>query len=113
MDWNTVRDHWPRFGAPLMQRFPDLTEARLAEIDGDREALVAEIALREALPSQEAADRLEAFLQGPMPADLYAGLEAEAAVDSGDYIEPGEDALADDHRFGDADQPAPPLGRRD
>ncbi|MEM7489719.1 MAG: hypothetical protein AAF390_11420 [Pseudomonadota bacterium] len=104
---------WVPFRDALLTRYPDLTEADLADADGATADLARVISERGHMTPAEAQQDLHAFLAGPMPADAYADPTHDnaAATASGDYIPAGEDALADDRRFGDDHVPATPMGR--
>ncbi|WGH77901.1 hypothetical protein [Jannaschia ovalis] len=105
---------WRPFAAGLMTRYPELTDGDLAEADGSTARLAKIIAEKQGTAPEDAQQRLHEFLGGPMPADAYADPTRDnmAARDSGDYVADGEDALADDRRFGDDHTPDTPMGRK-
>ncbi|MEM7641316.1 MAG: hypothetical protein AAF366_02170 [Pseudomonadota bacterium] len=104
---------WVPFRDALMTRFPSLTDGDLAEADGSTAVLAKAIARADGTDPVEAQQALHDFLSGPMPADAYAdpAHDNAAAKGSAAYIPEGEDALADDRRFGDDHIPATPMGR--
>ena len=106
-------DDWVPFRDPILSTYPELTDADLEEADGSAVALARIIADRRGEDPAEAKQRLDEFLGGPMPADAYAApVHDDAALrESGDYIPAGEDALADDSRFGDDATAENPVGR--
>lgn len=115
MTWDEIRETWPTLVPALRTRFPELDEDRLTALSGAQDELVAALAEASARDRTEAARDLEAWREGPMPADAYASpLHDDAAArDAGRYVPEGEDPLSDDRRFGDDHVPATPMGRRD
>jgi hypothetical protein len=105
-DWTPYRD-------ALVTRFPELSEAELADADGRVPELAMIIAAHQGTTPAEAQAALEEFLAGPMPADAYAAPQHdnEAARESETYVPEGEDPLADDRRFGDDHVADRPMGR--
>ena len=106
---------WVPFRDAILTRFPTLTEADLQDADGSTAELAKRLAEAEG-PDTAPADaqqELHRFLDGPMPADAFADStnDNEATMESVDYIPAGEDALADDRRFGDDDMAENPVGR--
>jgi hypothetical protein len=104
---------WVPFRDALLTRYPELDDGDLSTADGSTAELARIIAERRATDPAEAQQDLHAFLSGPMPADAYAAPvhDNAATQDSGDYVPEGEDALADDRRFGDDEVAEPPMGR--
>ena len=104
---------WVPFRDPILSRYPELTDDDLATADGSTAELSRLIAERQDVDAAEAQQALHEFLAGPLPADAYAAPVHDnvAVADSGDYIPDGEDALADDARFGDDDTADSPMGR--
>lgn len=104
---------WTPFRDALLTRFPGLAESDLSDADGDIAALSARLAAQDGISPAEAQQALEAFLGGPMPADAYSAPQHDNAAVKGSeaYIPEGEDALADDRRFGDDDLADRPMGR--
>lgn len=105
-DWVPYRD-------AILDRYPGLTDADLADADGSTATLAKRIAEVDGDSPAEAQQRLHEFLAGPMPADAFAApVHDDAAVlKSADYIPEGEDPLADDSRFGDDHTAENPVGR--
>ena len=104
---------WVPFRDALMSRWPQLSDSDLEDADGSTAELAKLIAAHEGTSPGEAQQALHEFLGGPMPADAYADpSHDDAAVRESDgYIPDGEDALADDRRFGDDDVDDNPVGR--
>ena len=105
-DWVPYRD-------AILSRYPGLTDADLADADGSTATLAKRIAETEGESAAEAQQGLHEFLAGPMPADAFADPTHDdaAVMKSVDYIPEGEDALADDARFGDDMKTENPVGR--
>lgn len=114
MQQKDLRDDWPALFPSLQAQFPKLSDDALDRIDGDRERLEHEIAKRHDMTAAEAREAVADWMVGPMPSDAFAHpTHDNAAVrDSGKYIPDGEDALADDARFGDDDTVESPIRRR-
>ncbi|UWQ19251.1 hypothetical protein [Jannaschia sp. M317] len=104
---------WTPFRDALLTRFDGLTEGDLSDADGQFDALARRIAERGGQTLPDARQTLDRFLSGPMPADAFAAPQHDDAAISGSdaYIPEGEDALADDSRFGDDDLADRPMGR--
>ena len=106
-------EDWVPFRDAILDRYPGLTDADLEDADGSTAELARRIAAADGIEAGEAQQGLHEFLAGPMPADAYADPSHDnAAVMASDaYIPEGEDALADDRRFGDDDAAENPVGR--
>lgn len=106
-------ENWVPFRDPILSTYPELTDADLEDADGSTAALAKVIASKQGIEAGEAQQALHEFLAGPLPADAYADpVHDNASIrDSGDYIPAGEDAMADDNRFGDDQKSDTPIGR--
>lgn len=106
-------ENWVPFRDPILSTYPELSDADLAEADGSTAVLAQRIAEKRGTDPGETQQALHAFLAGPMPADAYAAPvhDNDAVTDSGSYIADGEDAMADDARFGDDTTADTPVGR--
>ncbi|WP_308916775.1 hypothetical protein [Jannaschia sp. LMIT008] len=113
MSLTDFRADWVPYRDGLMTRYPDLTDGDLTDADGDTAVLAKRIAEIEGTTPADAQERLHEFLEGPMPADAFADPTNDnaAVMESEDYIPAGEDALADDRRFGDDHTEENPVGR--
>lgn len=105
---------WTPFRDALLSRYPGLTDGDLSDADGSIPALAARLAQLSGSDREEVEQDLTGFLSGPMPADAYAAPQHDGDAISGSdaYIPEGEDALADDRRFGDDDLADRPMGRK-
>ena len=113
MTVQAFQSDWRPYTDAILDRFPGLTDGDLSDADGSTAVLAKRIAEVEDVEPAEAQQRLHEFLSGPMPADAFADPTHDnaAALQSERYIPEGEDALADDRRFGDDHVPEPPMGR--
>lgn len=106
-------ENWVPFRDPILSTYPELSDADLAQADGSTAELAKRIAEKRGTDPGEALHALHAFLAGPLPADAYAAPvhDNTAVRDSAAYIPDGEDAMADDARFGDDTTAGTPMGR--
>jgi hypothetical protein len=113
MQWTTVKEHWPAFVAPIMQRWDNADESDLVGLDGDRVALTRYIAARHELTPSEAEEQIAVWLDGAVPSDVVMDpeMDNERITASGDSIPEGEDVYDDDREFGDDNVTASPVGR--
>ena len=106
---------WVPFRDAVLTRFPMLSEADLQDADGSTAELAKRLADAQGADTTpaDAQQALHRFLDGPMPADAFSdpSHDNRATSESVDYIPAGEDALADDRRFGDDDMSENPVGR--
>jgi hypothetical protein len=104
---------WVPFRDAILTRYPELTDGDLSQADGSTAELARIIGEKQGVAPGDAQQDLHEFLSGPMPADAYADPTHDnaAAMQSDAYIPEGEDALADDRRFGDDEVPDRPIGR--
>ncbi len=113
MQWDAVRQNWPAFVAPIMQRWENTDENDLLTLDGDRERFEAYLAEREGLAAPETRDQVNEWLEGAAPADVVMD-ETRDSVNiraSAAHIPPGEDVYSEDRDFGDDDKVDRPIGR--
>ena len=119
MDWQTVQQNWEAYFAAIEERWPEVDEADLIEIDGDRDRFVDYLAETAGTSPDDAGDQVEAWLieQTALPADVRMDDHRDNANirESGQDIPTGEDVYSDDGRFGSGDWddkgPSNPLGR--
>lgn len=113
MSIQDFRRDWRTYAHAICDRFPDVPESRVADADGDPDAMARIVAAHSDLTPNEASAAVTEVLTGPMPADGFAHPSHDnAAVTQSDaYVPEGEDVLADDARFGDGTAPEPPIGR--
>ena len=113
MKWTEIEQNWAAMIPSIQARWPEVSEADLTSLSGKRDELVAVIADATGDTPNEAGRQVAEWMEGPMPSDAFAHPTHDnaAARDARRYVPPGEDPLSDDARFGDEDQPEPPMGR--
>jgi hypothetical protein len=115
MEWQKVSANWPAFAEAILQRWPRTAEEDVLAVDGERDAFEAYIARTNDLTRAEAAEQVEDWLNGAIPADVAMAEEADDAniTASGQHIPAGEDVYSEDADFGDERVPERPIGRSD
>lgn len=113
MTWNDIAQNWTAFSPALLQRWPQIDEARLLTIDGRRDLLISEIAEQHGLPASEAEAQLAEWQNGAIPADVVTSEHHDDAsiAASAQEMADGETALDDDRQFGDDRIADTPMGR--
>lgn len=113
MDWTHVKGHWPAFIPRILTRWPDLDEDEVQATAGNRAAFVAYLSTVSGLDHEEADADVEDWLMGEEPADTVMDetRDNESILRSAADIPEGEDVYGDDKRFGDDNNPDPPVGR--
>ncbi|RVT84002.1 hypothetical protein DXV76_09860 [Rhodobacteraceae bacterium CCMM004] len=114
MKWTVVADNWPAFVGPIEQTWPELDEADLLTLDGDKTRFAAYLAKKHELTRNEAHEEIEIWLQGKVPADVAMDdqMDGTQIAASADHIPAGEDVYSEDGDFGDDRLAATPMGRR-
>ncbi len=113
MKWRIVQENWAALFEAIEERWPQVEEADLIEVDGDRQGFTDYVARVHDLTQAEAREEIETWLQGELPADVYMDERHDDASirDSGRSIPVGEDVYDDDRLFGDDDKDETPIGR--
>lgn len=103
MKWHHVQDNWSAFYEAIQDRWPEIDEADLDEIDGDSRAFVARVAEVTGMDTAEARDEVREWLAGEIPADVIMDPthDNHSIALSSKFVPEGEDEYADDARFGD------------
>ncbi|HMQ41250.1 MAG TPA: hypothetical protein PKC09_08255 [Paracoccus sp. (in: a-proteobacteria)] len=106
MKWHHVAGNWPAFYEAIIERWPDVDEAELDEIDGDQRGFLRYIAEIEGLEPEEAREEVREWLAGEIPADVVMDESHDniSIRNSAKYVGEGEDEYDDDARFGDDDE---------
>ncbi|HHW34242.1 MAG TPA: hypothetical protein PKA35_12965 [Paracoccus solventivorans] len=106
MKWSHVQANWSAFYEAIQEKWEDVDEAMLDEIDGDQRAFVRYIAEVTEQDISEARDEIKEWLAGEIPADVVMdpAHDNHSIALSGKYVSEGEDEYADDARFGDDDE---------
>lgn len=105
MKWSHVQANWSAFYEAIQEKWEDVEETMLDEIDGDQRAFVRYIAEVTEQDVSEARDEIKEWLAGEIPADVVMDPmhDNHSITLSGKYVSEGEDEYADDARFGDDD----------
>lgn len=105
MKWTHVQANWPAFYEAIQEKWEDVDDAVLDEIDGDQRAFVRYIAEITEQDLEEARDEIKQWLIGEIPSDIVMDpLHDNHSIRlSGKYVGEGEDEYSDDARFGDDD----------
>lgn len=103
MKWHHVADNWPAFFEAIADRWSDVDEDELYEIDGDQRAFVAYIARLTDQTPMEATEEIREWLSGEVPTDIVMDSRHDnhSLANAAKYVPDGEDESDDDSRFGD------------
>lgn len=103
MKWHHVQDNWPAFYEAIRDKWPEVDEADLDEIDGDQRAFVAYLAEATGQEPGDIREELRDWLSGEIPADVVMDpIHDNHSISlSAKYVNEGEDEFNDDARFGD------------
>ncbi len=105
MKWHHVQENWAAFYDAIQEKWPEVDEADLDEIDGDRGALISYLVEVTGQDTAEIRDELREWLQGEIPADVVMDPihDNHSIALSSKFVPEGEDEYDDDARFGDGD----------
>lgn len=105
MKWQHVQENWPAFYEAIADKWPDVDEAELDEIDGEQRAFVAYLAELTDLDPSEVREELREWLRGELPSDVVMDPvhDNHSIALSSKYVNEGEDEYDDDAHFGDDD----------
>ncbi|MDP5306147.1 hypothetical protein [Paracoccus spongiarum] len=105
MKWLHVQQNWPAFYEAIMDKWPEVDEADLDEIDGDQRAFIAHLAEATGQEAADIRDELREWLAGEIPSDVVMDpIHDNHSISlSAKYVNEGEDEYDDDARFGDDD----------
>ncbi|MCT4331905.1 hypothetical protein MU516_03360 [Paracoccus sp. YLB-12] len=103
MKWHHVQENWPAFYEAIQDKWPEVDEAELDEIDGEQRAFVAYLAEVTGQEPSEVRDELREWLAGEIPSDVVMDPihDNHSIKLSSKYVNEGEDEYDDDARFGD------------
>lgn len=103
MKWQHVKDNWPAFYEAISEKWPDVDEGDLDEIDGDQRGFIAYIAKVNEMEPEEAREEIREWLAGEIPSDIVMdpAHDDQSMRLSRKYVGEGEDESDDDARFGD------------
>lgn len=106
MRWQHVESNWPAFYEAIRDKWPEVDEADLDEIDGDQRAFIAYLAEVTGQENADIRDELREWLAGEIPSDVVMDPihDNHSIALSAKYVNEGEDEYDDDARFGDDDE---------
>jgi hypothetical protein len=106
MKWQHVQENWPAFYEAIQDKWPEVDEAELDEIDGDQRAFIRYLAEATGQEPSEIRDELREWLVGEIPSDVVMDpIHDNHSINlSSKYVNEGEDEYDDDARFGDDDE---------
>lgn len=103
MKWTHVQANWTSFYEAIQEKWEDVDEAMLDEIDGDQRAFVAYLAEVTGQEPAEIREELREWLTGEIPSDVVMDPihDNHSIALSAKYVNEGEDEFSDDAAFGD------------
>lgn len=103
MKWTQVQENWSAFYEAMADKWPDIDEARLDEIDGDQRGFIAYVAELIGGEAEDARAEIREWLAGEIPSDIVMdpSHDDRSMRLASKYIGEGEDEYDDDARFGD------------
>jgi hypothetical protein len=103
MKWHHVQENWPAFFDAISDKWPDVEETDLEEIDGDQRAFILYIAELTGQAPADARDEIRDWLTGELPSDVVMDPRQDdhSISLSGKFLPDGEDESDDDARYGD------------
>lgn len=106
MKWRHVQENWPAFYEAIKEKWPEVDEGDLDEVDGDQREFIRYLSSVTDQDAQEIRDELREWLAGEIPSDVVMdpSHDNHSIALSGKYVNEGEDVYDDDARFGDDDQ---------
>lgn len=106
MKWRHVQDNWPAFYEAIQDKWPQVDEGELDEIEGDQRAFISYLVEVTGQDTAEIRDELREWLAGEIPSDVVMDPihDNHSIALSSKYVNEGEDEYDDDARFGDDDE---------
>lgn len=103
MKWHHVQANWSAFYEAIADKWPEVDEADLDEIDGDQRAFIAYLAEATGQEPAEIREELREWLRGEIPSDIVMDPihDNHSIALSSKYVNEGEDEYDDDAHFGD------------
>ncbi|RNF35592.1 hypothetical protein [Paracoccus methylarcula] len=103
MKWHHVQENWSAFYEAITDKWPEVDEADLDEIDGDQRAFIAYLAEATGQEVAEIREELREWLRGEIPSDIVMDPihDNHSIALSSKYVNEGEDEYDDDAHFGD------------
>lgn len=103
MKWHHVKENWSAFYEAIIDKWPQIDESDLDEIDGDQRAFLSHLAEITGQEPEEVREEVRDWLVGEIPSDIVMdpSHDNHSIALSGKYVNEGEDELSDDASFGD------------
>ena len=114
MIWKDVAKDWPAFTSSITARWPDVDAEIVADLAGDRAAFNVYLGQVYKLTPREAEEQIAEWLAGPLTLDAVTDQvrDMTSLSESAPHTPEEEDVFSHDAKFGDANAPVPPIGRR-
>lgn len=105
MKWQHVASNWPAFYETIIDRWPNVDEESLDEIDGDQRGFLSYIAEIEGLEPEEAQEEVREWLASEIPADVIMDeIHSNISIrSSSKYISNGDDEYDNNDQFDDGE----------
>jgi hypothetical protein len=103
MKWHHVKENWSAFYEAIIDKWPQIDESDLDEIDGDQGAFLEHLAETTGQEPEEVREELREWLVGEIPSDIVMdpSHDNHSIALSGKFVNEGEDEFSDDASFGD------------
>ncbi|MDO5648812.1 hypothetical protein [Paracoccus sp. (in: a-proteobacteria)] len=103
MKWHHVQENWSAFYEAISDKWPEVDESDLDEIDGDQRGFIAYLAEVTGMETDEVREEIREWLVGEIPSDVVMDPthDNHSIALSSKFVGEGEDEYADDARFGD------------
>lgn len=103
MKWHHVQENWSAFYEAIVDKWPEVDETELDEIDGDQRAFIAYLTEATGQEVAEISEELREWLRGEIPSDIVMDPihDNHSIALSSKYVNEGEDEYDDDAHFGD------------
>lgn len=106
MKWHHVQENWPAFYEAILEKWPEVDDSELDEIEGDQRAFVTYLAEVTGQEPSEIREEVRDWLAGELPSDVVMDpIHDNHSISlSAKYVNEGEDEYSDDASFGDDDE---------
>jgi hypothetical protein len=106
MKWHHVKENWSAFYEAIIDKWPQVDESDLDEIDGDQRAFLEYLTETTGQEPEEIREEVREWLVGEIPSDIVMdpSHDNHSIALSGKYVNEGEDEFSDDASFGDDDE---------
>lgn len=103
MKWHHVQENWSAFYEAIQEKWSEVDEADLDEIDGDQQAFLTYLTEVTGQEKSDVREEVREWLRGEIPSDVVMDPihDNHSISNSAKYVGEGEDEFDDDARFGD------------